>query len=583
MEIKNRKKRIRELLASEKPWLDKKIAILCGSSLGDLPELIEIFLLENEIRPTFFIGNYNRYYDEGVFGQDLQDFHPDIVYFHTTHHNIENLPVMKDSPADVLNKLENETMRWRQLWGACRERFSCVVIQNNFDEPAYRVMGNLESVDPRGYLHFIHALNSNMAKYANGNPYFYIQDIHYLSAQQGLFKWHDIKYMHLYKYAVSAECMPVLAKNFAGMVSSLYGRRKKCIVLDLDNTLWGGLIGEVGAEGLLIGMDTPVGESFAVFQKQLKRYSDSGIILCVASKNEDKVARSGFDAAGMVLKLEDIVLFYVNWEPKTESIRKIAETLNIGLDSMVFIDDNPAERELVRSMLPQVAVIEGSAPDQFMEAMDQSGFFETMTVSTEDLNRTALYSQIQKSSLENVGFEDYNKYLKSLSMACYFWQINEKNIARVTQLIGKTNQFNLTTWRLSEAEVTSICRDPAWIALCGRLVDKFGDQGIITVLMGFFEGDCLDIKVWILSCRVFSRHVEFALFDEVVKICREREIARITGTYKPTAKNRTVYNLYRSLGFHMTSETEDGITTWEFKVLPDYENKNRVIESRYDA
>jgi FkbH-like protein len=206
-----------------------------------------------------------------------------------------------------------------------------------------------------------------------------------------------------------------------------------------------------------------------------------------------------------------------------------------------------------------------------------------MVVSAEDLNRTALYSQIQKSSLEKVGFEDYNEYLRSLSMACYFWQINEKNVERVTQLIGKTNQFNLTTWRLSESEVTAICKDPSWIAICGRLVDKFGDQGIITVLMGSIEEDFLDIKVWILSCRVFSRHVEFALFDEVVKICQEKKIARITGTYKPTVKNRTVYNLYHSLGFQMTGETGEGITTWEYSVPAGYEKKNKVMESRYDA
>jgi len=583
MEIKNRKRYIRELRAKEESWLDKRIAILCGSSLGEIPELIEIFLLEHGIRSTFFIGHYNRYFDEGVYSQELSDFHPEIVYFHTTHHNIENLPTMKDTPGDALHRFENESMRWRQLWDICRERLTCTIIQNNFDLPIYRVMGNLECVDSRGTVRFIHALNMDMSNYADRTADFHIQDINYLAAQQGLFKWHDIKYMHLYKYAVSADCMPVLAKNFATMVSSLYGKRKKCIVLDLDNTLWGGLIGEVGPEGILIGMDNPVGESFAVFQKQLKRYADAGILLCVASKNEEKAARSGFDAEGMILKLDDIVLFQVNWEPKTDSIKRIAESLNIGLDSMVFIDDNPAERELVRSMLPQVAVIEGSTPDQFMEALDQSGLFETMLVSAEDLNRTALYSQIQKSSLERVGYEDYNHYLKSLSMACYFWQINEKNIARVTQLIGKTNQFNLTTWRLTETEVATFCKDPAWLTLCGRLVDKFGDQGIITVLMGLIEADCLDIKVWILSCRVFSRHVEFALFDEVVLMCREKGIARITGTYKPTAKNRSVYNLYHSLGFQKTSETEDGTTTWTFDVPSNYKKMNNVMDSRYDA
>jgi len=577
MEIKNKKKRKRELLEHDRQWTDKKIAILNGSSPGEIPDFLEIFLLENDIRPTFYVGDYNRYYEEALFSSELVEFKPDIVYIHTTNYNIEAFADMNDSKEIAQEKLDAEFDRWIQIWKSCQSRLSCVVIQNNFDLPHTRPIGNLDGVDFRGRVWFIRELNKKMVKYAEENSGFYIQDIEYLSACEGLSVWHNPTYMHLYKYAVSLESMPVLAKNLAAMIISLLGKRKKCLVLDLDNTLWGGVVGDIGAENIKIGAETAEGEAFSDFQKYVKQLSKTGVLLCVASKNEEEAAKSGFNADGMVLSLDDFICFYANWEPKSESLKKMAEEMNLGLDSFVFVDDNPAERELVKQYLPMVSVIDADKPEDFITALDKSGYFEPVALSDEDLKRTGLYAENKMRSKGVSEFSDYKDYLSSLEMSAEIGSVSDKNKERVTQLIGKTNQFNLTAWRLTEEDVTAVSNDNSWVTMCGRLSDKFGDNGLVTVILGKQANDTLFIKLWIMSCRVFSRHLEYAMFDRLIEICKQKGVKIIRGEYILTTKNKPVENLYKELGFDLVSSEEKTGTVWEYCVNDGYTCKNTVI------
>ena len=574
----NRKKIKRELLTMDMKRIPKKIAVLCGSTLGEFIDALEIYLLRQNILPEFWIGGYNRYFEDAVFNDALAAFKPDVIYIHTTQHNLLNLPEMSDSDDIINEKLNKESARWHQIWDVCGERCGCTIIQNNFDLPPERVLGPLDGINFHGKLRFIRALNEHFADAALTKSSLYIHDINYLSAAEGLDSWHNASYMHLYKYAVSPGGMDVLAKSLSSLLNSLFGGRKKCLVLDLDNTLWGGIVGEAGPEQIEIGAGSPIGEAFAAFQRYLKQLSESGILLCAASKNEEEAAKSGFTAPGSVLSEADFACFYANWLPKDVNIQNMAKTLNLGLDSFVFIDDNPAERELIRNRLPQVAVIEAERPEKFLYELDRSGYFDTLTLSAEDTRRADLYKENQQRESEKNNFASYADYLISLEQTCLFTAASEKNLERVVQLAGKTNQFNLTTWRITTAELIAIASDPAYITICGSLKDKFGDNGLVTVLIGKIENDTLDILLWIMSCRVFSRRLEFAVFDKIISECEKRGIFKIKGVYKPTAKNKPVAGFYAGLNFEKSGENENGDSFWAYLIQDDYKPMTKEIE-----
>lgn len=575
--IPNKKKRKRELLSTVKNPLKIKIAFLTGGSPGEIPEYLEIFLLERGIMPEIYIGGYNRYYEDAVYG--INPFAPDIIYFHTTYHDIKSQPEITDSPETVTGKLDEEFERLKTMWGTARARFSCAIVQNNFGYPPERTLGNLDCSDYRGITGFLSALNLKISKYARETPGFYVQDIAYLSAREGLNEWNNAVYMHMYKYTVSLKCMPALAGNLADITAAIYGRRKKCLVLDLDNTLWGGIVGETGVSGLKIGQGDPEGEAFLAFQKYLLRLKQTGILLAATSKNEESVAISGFDADGMLLKRDDFAAFIANWEPKHENIVKIAETLNIGLDSIVFVDDNPAERELIKKLLPEVAVIDASEPIRFLRELDQSGFFEPASLSKDDVSRAETYRANTSRTAYKAEFDDYYEYLKSLSMECFFMPIDEGNAARVASLINKTNQFNMTGLKLTEAEAAAMSGD--YITVCARLEDKFGDNGLVSVFIGKAENGACSVLQWVMSCRVFGRKLEYAVFDEVVRLCRANGTKLIKGVYMPTRKNTPVASLYEILGFRRGSAGENGESVWEYEIPEEYESKNDVIDIKH--
>jgi FkbH-like protein len=547
-----------------------RIAILGGSTTQEIRSILELFLLAQGIQPSFYESAYGAWYEEAMFeSAELWSFKPDIVFVHTTWHNVARFPDLLQPEAEVEQLARAEMARFEAFWKKIHEGLGAVIIQNNFDLPRLRPLGNLEAAESSGRVNFLLRLNAGFAKYAATHSRFLIDDILYLSAQTGLSQWFDTRYWFSYHMAVSPVGTVALAQNVAAIIKSVYGKTKKCLVLDLDNTLWGGVIGDDGLQNLVLGRDHPEGEAFAGFQRYVQGLRARGVLLAVCSKNDLENAREGFSHPDTVLKLDDFSAFKANWNPKPQNIREIAAELNIGLDSLVFVDDNPAERAIVAAQLPEVAVPEvGSDVSLFAEALEREAYFEPFKIVRDDLDRAAYYAgNMQRSQYESA-FGSYGEFLASLEMTAEIGPFLPVYMERIAQLINKTNQFNLTTRRYTVAEVEVIANDPASITLYGRLADKFGDNGLVSVVIGKVHGQAVEIDVWLMSCRVLKREMETAMFDALVEECRARGVREILGVYIPSRKNGMVAEHYGALGFCRLEDGPDGRTLWSYRVPP---------------
>ncbi|MFY9726827.1 MAG: HAD-IIIC family phosphatase [Bryobacteraceae bacterium] len=556
-----------------------RVAILGGSTTSEVRSILELFLLAEGIQPAFYESGYKRYCEDILFeNPDLWSFKPDIVFIHTTWHNVSEFPELLEATADVERRVRREMARFESLWEKIHTGLGALIIQNNFDLPRLRPLGNLEASESFGRVNFLLRLNTEFASYARNHSHFLLNDILYLSAQVGLSAWFEHSYWYSFGMALGPTATVALAHNVAAIVKSVYGRSKKCLVLDLDNTLWGGIIGDDGVQNLILGRDHPVGEAFVDFQRYVKGLQRRGVILAVCSKNDPQNAKEGFSHPDSVLKVEDFSAFRANWNSKPENIREIAAELDIGLDSMVFVDDNPAERTLVAEQLPEVAVPDvGSDVSLFAEVLERERYFEVDKVVPDDLSRSAYYSSNVQRSTYQTGFCDYGEFLASLEMTAEIGPFCPVYLERITQLINKTNQFNLTTRRYTNAEVEAITHDPTFITLYGRLADRFGDNGLVSVLIGRILDKTVELNLWLMSCRVLQREMEFAMFDALIEQCETRDICKILGVYIPSKKNSMVAGHYASLGFSRIGGTSGDQEVWQFDVPRTYSARTRYI------
>lgn len=563
--LAKRKSLRRSLKEQEISYHAVKIAIVGGSTTKDIRDILELFLLNYGIEPVFYEGEYNRFYEELVFdNQELEAFGPDIVYIHTTNRNVYHYPEPEDSEAAVKEKLQLEYERYQSIWSAVKTKYHCSMIQNNFEMPYYRNYGNMDAVDIHGCVNFLNALNQRLYEYARNQESFYICDINYLSADYGLSKWAEPKYFYLYKYAVSPKAIPYLAYNLANIIKSMYGKNKKCIALDLDNTLWGGIIAEDGVENIVIGKETPEGEMYTAFQQYLKEKQKLGTLLTIASKNELKFALDGLAREDMLLHKEDFAVIKANYEPKSQNVIETAKELNLLPESFVFVDDNPAEQMIVKDTIPKASVVSAENIEEVIYLLDRGGFFEPTKVTADDLQRAQMYQKEQlRKELEST-CTDYESYLKSLEMVTTIRPFDAESLGRITQLTNKSNQFNLTTRRYTQAELAEIADNAEYITLYGRLKDKFGDNGIVSVIITKKAGEAYVIDLWLMSCRVLKRNMEYAMFDALVAEAKKRGVKKLQGVYIPTEKNGMVKEFYRELGFNRVEELENMATKWEY-------------------
>lgn len=576
--LRKQKSLRRRLLARENiAYVEKKIAILGGSTVDDLRNVLEIFLLHVGIKPIFYVSEYGKFYEDAVFGNaELDNFQPDVVLIFTSFVNLINLPAIGDNLESVNEKLDAEFSRYVKMWTKLAEKFSAVTLQNNFDLPFSSTLGNLDAVEIYGHANFVEELNRRFAEYVRSHSNFYLHDLHGLSARIGLEKWHNRFQYYAYKFAMNYDFIPAVALNLAKIIRAIFGKNKKCLVLDLDNTLWGGVIGDDGIDGIQIGHETPAAEAFTEFQKYVLALKRRGVILAVCSKNDAEIAQSGFTHPDSVLHVEDFAAFYANWLPKNKNIAAIAAELNIATDSLVFIDDNPAERQLVRDTMPEVAVPEINPADIFsyIRAIEGAGYFEPVTISEDDFKRNDTYRENKLRQTLAASVDSYDDFLISLDMTAEIDSFKPIYFDRIAQLTNKTNQFNLTTRRFTRAEIEKMATDPQYITLYGRLADKFGDNGLISVVIGERQGADVHIILWLMSCRVLKRGMEFAMLDALVQRCAACK--KIIGYYLPTKKNKIVENLYPTFGFKLVDKT-DAATTWEL-AIDGYTAQNKFIK-----
>ena len=582
--VLKRKKTLKKQLLSDESvnFVDKRIAILGGETTQNIKLVLELFLLNYGIRPEFYESEYNQYYEDGMFpNAELEAFSPDIIYVCTCIRNIVDFPEVSDSRELVETKRQNVTKKFYGLWDALTERYHCTIIQNNFEYPFFRLMGNKDASDCHGRVNFVTRINCDFYEYAQTHENFYICDVNYISASYGLDKWSDPYYWHMYKYAVAVPAIPYLAFNVSNIIKSVYGKNKKAFNLDLDNTLWGGIVGDDGPENIEIGQETSLAQTYSEFQEYIKLHKQLGVILTVNSKNDEVNAIAGFERPDSVLKRDDFVSFKANWNPKSMNLSDTASELTLLPESFVFVDDNPAERAIIEDQLNGVAIPQIDGVEHYIQTIDKSGYFEVTTLSSDDFKRTAMYQENAKRQQLQATFSNYEDYLKSLEMKGEIKSFVPMYMSRIAQLTNKSNQFNLTTKRYSQSEIEEVANDPNRITLYGKLGDKFGDNGVVSIVIGRIDGadkDELHMELWLMSCRVLKRDMEFAMMDELVEKAKGAGIRKIIGYYYPTAKNAMVKDFYSLQGFTKVNEDAEGNTVWEFIVDDSYEKKQHVIE-----
>ena len=574
--IMKKKRSIKRSLENESAVMTKRIAVLGGSTTSDIAAVLELFLRNFGIKAEIYECEYAQYRQEALFpSQELADFKPEIVYLHTSLRNLTFKPTLVMTADEISEGLESETAGYRHIWESLKEHFGCIVIQNNFELPSCRLLGNSDGSDVRGLVNYVGRLNLRLAEEISACGWVYLNDINYLSAVCGLDEWSDPQYWYLYKYALNTRFIPDLCFEVAKVIKAVCGRNKKVLALDLDNTLWGGIVGDDGVENLVIGQETAEAMAYYRWQEYVRSLKDIGVLLTVCSKNEEENAIAGLEHPEGVLKPADFTLIKANWEPKSVNLIDTAKELDLLPESIVLADDNPAEREIVRGS-------GFAAPDMddvadYIRVTDRSGFFEVVSLSADDLKRNEMYAENVKRRQAQASFADYDDYLRSLEMRAEIAPFKPMYIQRLAQLAGKSNQFNVTTRRYTVTEMEERMDSAEYITLYGKLADKFGDNGVVSEVIGRINGEQLDIELWLMSCRVLKRGMEHAMLDELVDTCRKKGIQRIFGYYYPTAKNKMVAELFGELGFEKQSADEDGNSVWTLETAAHKESKNKAI------
>jgi FkbH-like protein len=533
-----------------------RLAMLGNATFDFFLPVMKTVAFASGIELIVYNGAYNQHMQEVLDpSSGLHDFKPEVIVLATDWRSLAMPEEAEDSGRIVAQKLADVT----EIWNAVASRFRCHVIQHNFVVPEVSAYGGLSGRLLGGRDSLIRQLNLQLLQAAANRSDVSILDIEQVASLIGKRRWEDARMWIIAKQYPATEAVGLLAVHEVALLRAILGLSSKCLVLDLDNTLWGGVIGEDGLNGICLG-GGPEGEAFVAFQRYLKALHDRGVILAVCSKNEETDARLPFQQhPEMVLKLEDISLFLANWAPKAENLRAIAKQLNIGVDSLVLVDDNPAERDQVRKSIPEIEVLELPAdPALFVETLHRELLFEALALTLEDKARAESYRANLNREMLREGSKSLEEFLSELRMRVELRPFDQPNLPRVVQLINKTNQFNLTTERMTPDQVSFFAASRNNYTQYMHLRDRYGDNGITGVLMASPEGDALSIRVWLISCRVLGRQVEDTMLAAVWNFARASGYKALLGTYAPTAKNQQVVNLFDRLGFALIEAGVEG-------------------------
>ncbi len=483
----------------------------------------------------------------------LYESRPDMVFLMLCHQKLYEafcFTPESERPQFAERMFEKVTGYWKLISAHCEAR----ILQSNFMLVDDAVFGNYANKTAYSYAYQVRKLNVLLMQAAQEGAVgkrVSVVDMDLLQQRYGVETVQDDRTYFVGKLPIAVKYLPAVAEQVIRIIKALRGSVKKCVVTDLDNTLWGGVIGDDGIENIQIG-ELGQGQAFSGLQTWLKELKKRGILLAVCSKNEEAAAKLPFEKhPEMILKLDDFAMFVANWEDKAGNIRRIQETLNIGMDSIVFLDDNPFERELVRSLIPDICVPElPEDPSAYLPYLRQCGLFETASFSEEDTKRTGQYREEALRASEQSRYENYEEYLQSLHMEAYVSPFDAFHTPRIAQLSQRSNQFNLRTIRYTEADVERLSQDERYETLFFCLKDAFGDYGLISVVVLEKQPEgVLFIEEWFMSCRVLRRGMEEFIADTIVGKARELGSQRVVGEYLPTPKNQMVERLYERLGF----------------------------------
>jgi FkbH-like protein len=538
-----------------------RLAILGSSTLAHLHAPIRVAGLRRNIWIATYENDYGQYQQELMDpGSALHAFAPTAILFAFDARHLAQGVHAAMTASQAEDALRDACALISRCWDLARAAFGCPVMQQTVLDPFMPLMGSNEHRLPGSKSRFVAALNAALRSMADAAGVDLVA-LDQAQARDGLEAWHDAGLWHRAKQEVSPVAGPSYGELVARLIAARQGRSYKCLVLDLDNTLWGGVIGDDGLDGIVIGQGSALGEGFVAVQDYARELARRGVILAVSSKNDEANALEPFEKhPDMVLRRTDIAAFRANWNDKAANIRAIAGDLNIGLDSLVFLDDNPFERNFVREQLPMVAVPEVPDDPALVPAvLAAAGYFESLAVTAEDRERTAQYQENQARAELLASSSDLEGYLRGLQMRMIWRRFDTMGLQRIVQLINKTNQFNLTTRRHTDSDVSAIMQDANSFGLQIRLLDRFGDNGIIAIVIGrMLEPGVVTLDTWLMSCRVLGRQVESTTLNLAAAMARALGAHTLRGEFIPTKKNAMVRDHYARLGFTVVQHAADG-------------------------
>jgi FkbH-like protein len=539
-----------------------KLALLADFATQHLTPILKVLFARNGVKLDVYEAGYDSIDTEILDpGSGLHAFAPRYVVILVA---TEKLKARLYPIENRGNFAEEAAARFTTLWEALKRSGSATVIQGNYVTPSERAFGNFElkAVDSVGSI--VADINHRLAAAAREANNVLLCDIDHIAADVGRRNWFDEPLWAMAKGLCRLEYLPLLAQALVDIALAGEGAVAKCVVLDLDNTLWGGVIGDDGLAGIALG-DFDEGEAFVGFQRFLRELKRRGIILAVVSKNEEANALLPFrEHPNMVLREEDISVFIANWDNKADNIRRVQKVLNIGFDSLVFLDDNPFERGLVKEFLPDVVVPDlPEDPSLYVRTLAKLNLFETAAYSAADRQRPGQYRQEAQRELAREVYTNIDDYLRSLDMTIKLERFTPFNLPRIAQLIQRSNQFNLTTRRLNEAACEALMNDKAnWLPFTVTLRDKFGDYGLISVVILKLLEHEVEIDTYLMSCRVLRRGVEQFVMNTIFAEAGRRRATRVVGRYLRSAKNDMVKNFYAGFDFEQIETRDNGDTSW---------------------
>lgn len=550
------------------PLTPFRLAVLSNSTVDLIVPTLVASAARHGVALEVYVPPYGQVAQEALIpDSQVNSWKPDAVLFALDYRALPLKLSLGDPDASAAT-VQGVIGYLQALRNGIKTNRNTVCIFQTFAPPAETLFGSLDCVLPGTLRRLIDSVNRELAEFILGSGDVLL-DVAGLAETVGLANWHDPQFWNMAKLAFSGQLIPLYADHVARTIAAIRGKSRRVLILDLDNTVWGGVIGDDGLDGIKIAQGDATGEAHLAVQQLALDLRQRGIVLAVSSKNTDEIARGPFEKhSEMLLRLDHIAVFQANWNDKATNIQAIAEELSLGLDAMVFLDDNPVERGLVRKLLPQVAVPElPQEPAYYARTLAAAGYFEAVALAGEDLKRAGFYQDNARRAELQKQVGGVDAYLKSLDMTIIFQPFDATGRARIVQLINKSNQYNLTTRRYTDPEAAAAQDDPDVFTLQVRLTDTFSDNGMISVVIcrpgaaGVWE-----IDTWLMSCRVLGRMVEHMVLREILEHARAAGIRTLAGVYKPTDRNKLVIDHYSKLGFTKVAEEESGLTRWELAV-----------------